>query len=68
MENVFWPLGKAPKGHYKVDVQGFRLIHDDGSPCGPGNFTVTITVVGKSTVVRGAVGQSQVKSFGFDVK
>jgi hypothetical protein len=68
VENAFWPLGKAPKGHYKVDVVGFRLIHDDGSPCGPGDFTVTITVAGKARVEKGKVAQFQSKSYEFDVK
>jgi hypothetical protein len=68
VENVFWPLGKAPKGHYKVNVEGFRLIHDDSSPCGPGDFTLTITVAGKPRVEKGAVGQSETKTYEFDVK
>jgi hypothetical protein len=68
VENVFWPLGKAPKGHYKVGVQGFRLIHDDGSPCGPGAYTVTITVAGKTRVEKGTVGQDETKTYEFDVK
>jgi hypothetical protein len=67
IENVFWPPGDAPSGAYTVTVDGFRLTRDDGSSCGGGDFTLTITVEGEERVETGSVGQDEQQTFDFEV-
>ncbi|HET6953299.1 MAG TPA: DUF6777 domain-containing protein [Acidimicrobiales bacterium] len=67
VENVYWPVGGAPSGGYTVRVEGFRLSRDDGTSCGGGDFTVTITVAGQEQVNQGTVDQDGVAEFSFDV-
>src|SRR5262245_36036705 len=67
VENVFWPVGDAPSGTYTVSVQGFRLTRDDGTDCGGGDFTLTITVAGEERVETGTVGQDESADFTFEV-
>jgi len=67
VENVFWPVGDAPSGTYTVSVQGFRLTRDDGTDCGGGDFTLTITVAGQERVETGTVGEEESVDFTFDV-
>jgi len=67
VENVFWPVGEAPSGSYTVTVVGFRLSRDDGSDCGGGDFTLTITVEGVEQVLTGTVGQDEEAEFPFEV-
>ncbi|MGH9235126.1 MAG: DUF6777 domain-containing protein, partial [Acidimicrobiales bacterium] len=67
VENIFWPPGEAPSGGYTVTVDGFRLSRDDGSSCGGGDFTLTITVEGVEQVETGSVGQDEQQTFNFEV-
>jgi hypothetical protein len=67
VENIFWPPGEAPSGGYTVTVDGFRLSRDDGSSCGGGDFTLTITVEGQERVETGTVGQDEQQTFTFEV-
>jgi hypothetical protein len=67
VENIFWPTGDAPSGSYTVTVTGFRLSRDDGSSCGSGDYTLTITVAGEERVETGGVGQDETQSFTVDV-
>ena len=64
---MFWPVGEAPSGSYTVSVEGFRLTRDDGSDCGGGDFTLTITVAGEERVETGTVGQDEAAEYTFDV-
>jgi hypothetical protein len=64
---VYWPVGQAPSGSYTVTVVGFRLTRDDGSDCGGGDFTLTITVAGEEQVHTGTVGQDEEVEFPFEV-
>jgi Domain of unknown function (DUF6777) len=67
VENVFWPVGDAPTGTYTVSVQGFRLARDDGSDCGGGDFTLTITIAGEERVETGTVGEGESVEFELQV-
>lgn len=67
VENIFWPPGDAPSGTYTVTVTGFRLSRDDGSSCGGGDYTLTITVEGEETVETGSVGQDGEMTYEFEV-
>jgi hypothetical protein len=67
VENVFWPVGEAPSGSYAVSVEGFRLTRDDGSDCGGGDFTLTITIAGQERVETGTVGQDEAAEYTFEV-
>ncbi len=67
VENIFWPEGEAPPGEYLVRVEGFRLQRDDGSDCGGGDFSLTITVEGQETPQSGTVEQDGAAEFGFTV-
>jgi hypothetical protein len=67
VENVFWPVGDAPSGTYTVSVQGFRLTRDDGSDCGGGDFTLTITIAGEERVETGTVGEEESVEYEFQV-
>jgi hypothetical protein len=67
VENVYWPASGAPTGTYTVRVEGFRLSLDDGTPCGGGEFTLTITIAGEERVEQGTVDQDGVAEFEFVV-
>jgi hypothetical protein len=67
VENVYWPASGAPSGTYTVRVEGFRLSLDDGTPCGGGEFSLTITIGGEERVEQGTVDQDGVVEFEFVV-
>ncbi len=50
VENIFWPVGRAPAGTYRVGVDRF-------STCGGGNATWTLTVRVDGQVVLSQSGQ-----------
>jgi hypothetical protein len=64
-ENVFWGSGAAPPGEYTVVVHGYDFTQDDGTPCGSGEFTLTITVAGEVQTFDGTVGQDEDQEFSF---
>ena len=67
VENVFWPVGDAPTGTYTVSVQGFRETRDDGTDCGGGDFTLTITIAGEERTETGTVAEDESVEFEFQV-
>jgi hypothetical protein len=67
VENIFWPVGDAPSGDYTVSVQGFRETRDDGTDCGGGDFTLSITVAGQESTQTGTVAEEESVEFPFSV-
>jgi hypothetical protein len=67
VENIFWPTGDAPSGTYTVTVTGYQLVADDGSSCGSGDYTLTMTVAGDETVETGTVAEDEEKSYTIEV-
>jgi hypothetical protein len=67
VENIFWPPGNAPSGSYTVTVTGYQLTADDGSGCGSGDYTLSITVAGDERTQTGTVAQDEEQPFTFEV-
>jgi hypothetical protein len=67
VENIFWPPGDAPSGGYTVTVTGYQLTADDGSGCGSGDYTLSITVAGDERTQTGTVAQDEEQPFTFEV-
>lgn len=62
VENVYWPTGQMPLGHYTVEVNGFTV--DD---CGSGRYTVTALVEGEEVLNEtGEVGEDETDTYEFD--
>lgn len=62
VENVFWPTGQMPLGHYVVEVTGFSV--DD---CGSGRYTVTAVVEGEQVLNEtGEVGEDETDTYEFE--
>lgn len=57
VENIYWPRGGAPPGHYRVFVNHFTN-HGDPDPT---NFTVGVLVAGKSQEFTGALSSGEPK-------
>ena len=61
LENIFWPLGKAPTGQYTVKVVGYSV-----TGCGSGDYELTIAVAGKEPrVINGTVGEDEEDLYDF---
>lgn len=67
VENVFWPPGEVPPGEYSVFVRGYQLTHGDGTSCGGGDYTLTISVDGDERVETGSVVQDEEDTYTFEV-
>ena len=65
VENVFWSEGTAPEGEYTVIVYGYDFTQDDGSSCGDGAYTLTISVGGEVQTYEGEVGQDESDEYSF---
>ena len=55
VENVFWPAGKAPGGHYKVEVAFYARCENQHSTV---PFTVRVLVDGKVRTFHGSVSSA----------
>lgn len=63
VENVFWPVGRAPSGSYTIEVTGFQV---DG--CGSGAYTVSARVRGEQVLLEtGAVGEDETDTYEIEV-
>lgn len=62
VENVFWPTGQMPLGHYTVEVNGFTV-----EDCGGGGYTVTALVEGEEVLNEtGEVGEDETDTYEFE--
>jgi hypothetical protein len=62
VENVFWPTGQMPLGHYTVEVNGFTV-----EDCGSGRYTVTALVEGEEVLNEtGEVGEDETDTYEFE--
>ncbi|MFO0866344.1 MAG: hypothetical protein U0744_17155 [Gemmataceae bacterium] len=58
VENIYWPVGKAPQGKYRIFVVPYS--HHNGSPgtADPAHFTVRLIVQGRGETFQGNVSFS----------
>lgn len=52
IENVFWPVGVAPDGEYRVEVTLFERCATGAAPV---NFELQVLTLGATDVIQGAV-------------
>jgi Ca-activated chloride channel family protein len=57
VENVYWPLGKAPSGHFRVSVQLYFVREAGDTP-----FTVEVLNRGEVSTFEGTVGKEKEKA------
>jgi hypothetical protein len=62
VENVFWPVGQAPEGHYRVEVDGYRV-----EGCGGGQYTLVANVRGREVLREtGTVAEDESDTYEFE--
>lgn len=54
VENIYWPTGEAPLGHYKIYVDHFAN-HDRSGCQDPTNYSVAVNICGQSYEFEGVI-------------